>query len=129
MLLWAKTRASIESTWAWLAVAIPAAGWAFLSAGNWLIGLLAALAVASGALFVVGFGVVLSVNCTTEFRAFRFLLPAVALVIAMPIATFHCVDWYRTADMSVALAVAAGLLFFFGVKAWKYATQNFLATT
>lgn len=126
-LLWAKTRASIESTWAWLTLAIPAACWAFSSAGDWLIGLFAALAVAGSAFFVVGFGAVLSVNCSSEIRAFRFLLPAVALVIALPIATFHCVDWHRTGDMSIALAVAAGLLFFFGAKAWKYATRNFWA--
>jgi ABC-type transport system involved in multi-copper enzyme maturation permease subunit len=126
-LLWFKTRASIESSWTWIGLAVPASAWAYLSAGNWMLGLLAGLAVVAGAFFVVAIGAVLSVSCSSEVRAFRILMPAVAIVVGLPTATFYFTDWRDTGNTMMILIVASSIMLLFGVIAWRNAYERLQA--
>jgi hypothetical protein len=123
-ILWAKIRAAIEPMSAWAGLAVVAVGWAFTAEGNRLLGLVAALSVAASVLFIIGLGTLLTVYSTSEVRVFRFLMPAVAVVVGLPVAAFYCVDWRSPQDMITMLGSAAALLFLAALVFWKWSCHN-----
>jgi hypothetical protein len=71
----------------------------------------------AGVGLVIGLGAWLSVRCSGSLRAFRLLLPAVVVVVGLPVGVRSGIDWAR-ADVwtwgcgSAAVAFAlAGLVF------------------
>ena len=52
------------------------------------------LFVLAGGAFVVGLGAVLTVRSTSEVQAFRFLVPAVVVVVGAPVGVWNAIqDW------------------------------------
>jgi ABC-type transport system involved in multi-copper enzyme maturation permease subunit len=116
-----KVRAAVESGWWWLPLGVVAAGVSFGADGGWQLGVAAAAFVLAGTCFAVGLGAYLTVRCPSEVRAFRFLVPAVVVVVGALVGVWNVTDWDRP-ELSVAglgaTAVAFALL---AVLLWQRA--------
>jgi ABC-type Na+ efflux pump permease subunit len=92
-LLRSKVRAAVERGWWWVPIAVAAAGTAFGADGDWRLGLAAAGFVLTGIGFVIALGTYLTVRTPTEVRAFRFLVPAVVVVVGAPVGVWNATNW------------------------------------
>jgi hypothetical protein len=124
VILRAKVRAVLERGWWPGPAAVLAAGVSFGADGGWALGLAAAGFVLAGAGLVVGLGACLTVRCPTEVRAFRFLVPAVVLVVGVPVMTWNQTDWLRPTDSAALLAAGAAVVAVAGAVLWRRAGRE-----
>jgi ABC-type transport system involved in multi-copper enzyme maturation permease subunit len=108
-----KVRAAVERGWWWAPVSVAAAGFSFGADGGWPLGVAAAAFVTAGGGFVVSLGGLLTVKSKSEVQAFRFLVPAVVVVVGAPVGVWNAIqDWQDPFWPLVGLtagAVALGL--------------------
>jgi ABC-type transport system involved in multi-copper enzyme maturation permease subunit len=105
-----KVRAALERGWWWAPMSVLAAGVSFGADGGWVLGLAAAAFVLAGLWLVVALGADLTVRCASEVRAFRFLVPAVVVVVGAPVGIWNYTEW--TLPYWSAVGLAAGALAF-----------------
>lgn len=117
-ILWFKLRATLERCWWWGVFAVFVLGISFCLI-DWTLGSAAAFFVLSGSLFICGLGTYLTVHCLTEIRAFRFMMPAVVVLIGIPVIVANTVDWKQPGDYVYRLAAASFLFMVLGVIAWR----------
>jgi ABC-type transport system involved in multi-copper enzyme maturation permease subunit len=119
--LWTKVRAAIQRGWWWAPMAIAATAVSFGADGGWGPGLTAPAFVLAGLWFVVGLGADLTVRCTSEVRAFRFLVPAVVVVVGAPVGIWNYTDWTLPFWSAVGLAAGAVAFALAGTVFWRRA--------
>ena len=89
-------------------MAVAAAGFSFGAAGGWPLGLAAAAFIAAGGGFVVSLGGLLTVKSKSEVQAFRFLVPAVVVVVGAPVGLWNAIqDWRDPFWATVGLTAGA----------------------
>jgi ABC-type Na+ efflux pump permease subunit len=123
-ILQAKVRAAMERAWAWGPAAALASGVAFGADGGWQLGLAAAAFVLAGIGLVAGLGAWLTVRCPTEVRALRFLVPAVVLVVGVPVGVWGQTDWSAPVLSVFGLAAVAGVFAVAGLIFWWRACRD-----
>jgi ABC-type Na+ efflux pump permease subunit len=101
-ILRSKVRAHVESGLVFGVGAITAAGCGFGADGDVQLGVAAMAAVVAGFALVIALGTWLSVRCATPIRAFRLCLPAVVLVIGLPVLVGRSIEWENVGP-SIAL--------------------------
>ena len=108
-----KVRAAVERGWWWAPASVAAAGFSFGADGGWPLGVAAAAFVTAGGGVVVSLGGLLTVKSKSEVQAFRFLVPAVVVVVGAPVGVWNAIqDWQDPFWPLVGLtagAVALGL--------------------
>jgi ABC-type transport system involved in multi-copper enzyme maturation permease subunit len=109
-LLATKVWAALERGWWWAPLSIAAAGVSFGADGGGPLGVAAAAFVLAGLWFVIGLGADLTVRCTSEVRAFRFLVPAVVVAVGAPVGIWNYTDW--AAPIWSVIGLTAGALAF-----------------
>jgi ABC-type transport system involved in multi-copper enzyme maturation permease subunit len=109
-ILWTKVRAAVERGWWWPVLAVVAAGLSFGADGGWPLGFAAAIVFFAGTVFVVGLGSWLTVRSLSEMRALRFLIPAVVIVVGLPVFVWNTMDW--TVPLLPRLGMTAGAVIF-----------------
>ena len=120
-----KVRAAVERGWWWAPPAVAATGFSFGADGGWPLGLAAAGFVLAGGLFVVGLGALLTVRSKTEVQAFRFLVPAVVVVVGAPVGVWNAIeDWGYTFWAVVGLAAGAVAFAVAGLVLWWWAGRS-----
>ena len=120
-----KVRAAIERGWAWTPLSVAAAGFSFAADGGWQLGLAAGAFVLAGGWFVVALGALLTVRSKSEVQAFRFLIPAVVVVVGAPVGVWNSIqDWGY--PWLATLGMAAGSLAFAlaGLVLWWWAGRS-----
>jgi ABC-type transport system involved in multi-copper enzyme maturation permease subunit len=117
-ILLAKLRAYAERAWVMGAVAVAGVGVAFGAEGGPWLGLAAAAAAITGVGLVVGLGTWLSVRCAGSLRAFRLLLPAVVVVVGLPVAVWNGIDWARSGRWAWGYGSAAAGFGLAGLVLW-----------
>ena len=123
-ILWTKVRAATERGWWWGIAAVLAAGLSFGADGGWLFGVSAAALVLAGGWFVVGLGCWLTVRSPSETRAFRFLVPAVVVVVGAPVGVFNATNWSRPEWSVIGLAPAVVGFAVIGTLMWRRAGRE-----
>jgi ABC-type transport system involved in multi-copper enzyme maturation permease subunit len=123
-ILWTKVRAATERGWWWGVAAVLAAGLSFGADGGWLFGVVAAALVLSGGWFVIGLGCWLTVRSPSETRAFRFLVPAVVVVVGAPVGVFNATDWLRPEWSVIGLVPMVIGFALIGTLLWRRAWRD-----
>lgn len=119
-LLWSKARVHIERGLAHASGAVAGLGAGFAVDGGWWFGLAAASTFICGFGLVVGAGTWASVRGLSPGQAFRLCLPAVVLVIALPVIVWNFTDWNAVAHSTRLLAyAAAGFALVGGLCFWR----------
>jgi ABC-type transport system involved in multi-copper enzyme maturation permease subunit len=117
-----KVRAAVERGSWWAPVAVAAAGFAFGADGGGELGAVAAGFVLAGGWFVIALGALLTVRTKSEVQAFRFLVPAVVVVVGAPVAVWNSIpDWQNPFAPTVELAAGALGLVLVGAVLWRCA--------
>ena len=123
-ILVAKLRAHVRPAWPLAVAAVVAIGVGFAADGSWLLGVTAAAAELAGFGLVVGLGTWLTVRCPGELRAFRLLLPAVVIVVGLPVATWNGMDWARPERWAWRFGSAAVVFGLAGLLLWRRAVRE-----
>jgi ABC-type Na+ efflux pump permease subunit len=100
-IVWSKVRAHAERGLLFAGAAGAALGAGYAADGGMKLGLAAVAAFAGGVVFVAGLGVWLSVRRATPVEAFRLCLPAVLVVIGLPILVWNGNDWNGVRPLEV----------------------------
>ena len=98
--------------------AITGIGCGFGADGGTRLGLAAMAALASGMLFVIALTAWLSVRCDSAARAFRLGLPALVLVIGLPVLIRNLIRWNDVNPSVVMFEYAAGFCTVGALFAW-----------
>lgn len=117
-ILWSKLRAHAESGLVFGVGAITGIGCGFGADGGSRLGLAAMAATTAGFLFAIALTAWLSVRYDSAVRAFRLALPALLLVIGLPVLIRNLIRWN---DLNPSIAVfeyAAGLCLVGALFAW-----------
>jgi ABC-type Na+ efflux pump permease subunit len=115
-----KVRAHAEGGLVFGVGALTGVACGFGADGGLRLGLAAMVAAAAGFWLVAALGAWLSVRCATPVRAFRLCLPAVVLVVGLPVLARNAIDWRDTAEMVSVLAwTAVGLAVAGAVLWWR----------
>ncbi|HKB02613.1 MAG TPA: ABC transporter permease subunit [Gemmataceae bacterium] len=123
-ILQAKVRAAMERAWVWGPAAAVASGVAFGADAGWQLGLAAAAFVLAGIGLVAGLGAWLTVRSPTEVRALRFLVPAVVLVVGVPVGVWGQTDWSAPVLSVIGLAAGAAVFAVAGLTFWWRACRE-----
>jgi ABC-type transport system involved in multi-copper enzyme maturation permease subunit len=116
-----KVRAAVERNAWWLPLTVLAAGGSFAADGGWRFGIAAAAFVLFGTGFVVGLGAYLTVRTSSEVQAFRFLVPAVVVVVGAPVGVWNATDWAQPLLAEVGLGISAVVFAVAGAVLWRRA--------
>ena len=116
-MLRSKVRAHAERGLAFAGGAAIALGAGFGADGGTRLGLAALAALAAGTGLVVALAAWLSVRCPTPVLALRLCMPAVVIVVGLPIVVWYLIDWENLAPAvrlltwtAAAFALAAAIL-------------------
>jgi ABC-type Na+ efflux pump permease subunit len=122
--LFAKLRAHAVRAWPLGATAVVAVGLAFAAEGGTWLGLAAGTAALAGVGLVVGLGAWLSVRCSGSLRAFRLLLPAVVVVVGLPVGVWNGIDWAKAGPWAWGYGSAAVAFGLAGLVFWRRAVRE-----
>jgi ABC-type Na+ efflux pump permease subunit len=117
-ILWSKLRARVESGLVFGVGAITGIGCGFGADGGTRLGLAAMAATAAGFLFAIALAAWLSVRCDSAVRAFRLALPALVLVIGLPVLIRNLIRWNDLHPSILVFEYAAGLCVVGALLAW-----------
>ena len=119
-----KVRAVVERRWWWPILAVIAAGVSFGADAGWQLGIAAAGALAAGTGFIVSLGSWLTVRMPSETRAFRFLIPAVVLVVGLPVLVWNAMDLSIPLVPGLGMAALTVVFALGGIVLWRRAGRE-----
>jgi hypothetical protein len=120
-ILWSKTRAHAESGLVFGIGAITGVGCGFGADGGARLGFAAMAMLTAGFALVIALAAWLSVRCATPVRAFRLALPAMVLVIGLPVLVRNAIEWNATGPSIAVFEWAAGICAITALVLWWHA--------